>query len=239
LIVKIYIAQVAIVLDYLHNKGIIYRDVKMENILLDEHGNIKIIDFGLSKWLPLGERTTTICGTLQCKSKEIQIFIYSLFFFVFIELDIAPEVLSVRPYDHRVDWWSLGILMYACLFGEYPVSATKDHVSMANKVLNHKFHLPLNGYERKTDVKELLYQLLEKNPNQRLCSVDKLQQTNFMSTINFDRIYSKFYSPLKILMNENIEWERQLKQHYYHRGNTSPAIKQNPYENIDNQFFNK
>lgn len=67
IIVKIYIAQVAMVLDYLHHKGIIYRDVKMENILLDEHGNIKIIDFGLSKWLSLGQRTTTICGTLQCK----------------------------------------------------------------------------------------------------------------------------------------------------------------------------
>ena len=69
LIVQIYLAQVALVLDYLHSKGIIYRDVKMENILLDEHGNIKIIDFGLSKWLPLGQRTSTICGTLQCKDR--------------------------------------------------------------------------------------------------------------------------------------------------------------------------
>ena len=66
IIVKIYIAQVAMVLDYLHRKGIIYRDVKMENILLDDNGNIKMIDFGLSKWLTLGQRTTTICGTLQC-----------------------------------------------------------------------------------------------------------------------------------------------------------------------------
>lgn len=66
-VVKIYIAQVSLVLDYLHHRGIIYRDVKMENILLDQQGNIKIIDFGLSKWLPLGQRTTTICGTLQCK----------------------------------------------------------------------------------------------------------------------------------------------------------------------------
>lgn len=83
IIVQIYIAQVAMVLDYLHSKGIIYRDVKMENILLDEHGNIKIIDFGLSKWLPLGQRTTTICGTLQCKffyqtkSLSISLFRYS------------------------------------------------------------------------------------------------------------------------------------------------------------------
>ncbi|CAF3816104.1 unnamed protein product [Rotaria sp. Silwood1] len=228
IIVKIYIAQVAMVLDYLHHKDIIYRDVKMENILLDEKGNIQIIDFGLSKWLSLGQRTTTICGTLQY---------------------IAPEVLSVRPYDHRVDWWSLGILMYACLFGEYPVSATKDHLSMANKVLNHKFNLPLNELENKTDVKELLYNLLEKNPNRRLCSLDELRQTSFMSNINFDHIYSKTYSPLLILMNAKHEWHDELTKHYYYckktRINTngnlyypSPSCQnRNQYENIDNHLF--
>jgi len=217
------------VLDYLHNKGIIYRDVKMENILLDENGNIKIIDFGLSKWLPVGQRTTTICGTLQCKEKQIYKIKFGSFY-----LDIAPEVLSVRPYDHRVDWWSLGILMYACLFGEYPVSATKDHISMANKVLNHQFNFPLNNFENKYDVKELLYNLLEKDPNQRLCSLNELRQTSFMSNINFDKIYSKFYSPINILMNTNIQWYDELKSHYYYR-----QKPQNQYENIDNHLFSK
>lgn len=84
-VVKIYVAQVALVLDYLHHKGIIYRDVKMENILLDQQGNIKIIDFGLSKWLNLGQRTTTICGTLQCKTfsncNENKSIRFEMFFF--------------------------------------------------------------------------------------------------------------------------------------------------------------
>jgi serine/threonine protein kinase len=157
-------------------------------------------------------------------------------------------VLSVRPYDHRVDWWSLGILMYACLFGEYPVSATKDHISMANKVLNHKFNLPFNGLENQSDVKELLYNLLEKNPNQRLCSLDELRQATFMSNINFDRIYSKFYSPISILMNAKVEWHNELKLHYYKHdkpklngnGNlyhSSPSSqKQNHHENVNHLF---
>ena len=165
-------------------------------------------------------------------------------------IDIAPEVLSVRPYDHRVDWWSLGILMYACLFGEYPVSATKDHMSMANKVLNHRFNLPLNEYKNKTDVKNLLYNLLEKDPNQRLCSLDKLRQTSFMSNINFDHIHSKFYSPLSILMNAKIEWYNELKLYYRCKKSTVndheklcysslSCQNKNQYENVDNPFFSQ
>lgn len=161
-----------------------------------------------------------------------------------VRLDIAPEVLSVRPYDHRVDWWSLGILMYACLFGEYPVSATKDHISMANKVLNHKFQFPFNGYEKNLPVKELLYRLLEKNPNQRLCTLDELRQTSFMSNVNFDRIYGKFYSPIHLLMNSKVEWYEDLKYHYAYQPPRPPrkenlqethshSFPTNPYENID------
>lgn len=151
-------------------------------------------------------------------------------------------MLSVRPYDHRVDWWSLGILMYACLFGEYPVSATKDHVSMASKVLNHTFQLPMNKFENKNQVKELLYQLLEKNPNQRLCSLDELRRSSFMSKIDFHRVYAKAYSPLSILMKMKFEWYEELIQHYHYR-TSSRSIDDNDdnprsfYQNFDNQCF--
>ncbi|CAG9561775.1 unnamed protein product [Danaus chrysippus] len=64
-LVKIFLAEIAIALDFLHNAGIIYRDLKPENILLDTDYHIRLIDFGLSKWLSIGSRTTTICGTLK------------------------------------------------------------------------------------------------------------------------------------------------------------------------------
>lgn len=51
--------------DFLHNAGVIYRDLKPENILLDALGHVQLIDFGLSKWLSIGARTTTLCGTLK------------------------------------------------------------------------------------------------------------------------------------------------------------------------------
>lgn len=64
-LVKIYVAEIAVALDFLQNAGIIYRDLKPENILLDTEYHIKLIDFGLSKWLRIGERTKTICGTAE------------------------------------------------------------------------------------------------------------------------------------------------------------------------------
>ncbi|EFX87050.1 hypothetical protein DAPPUDRAFT_312552 [Daphnia pulex] len=64
-LIKIYVAEVALVLDFLHNAGIIYRDLKMENLLIDGSGHLKLIDFGLSKWLSFGDRCHTICGTRQ------------------------------------------------------------------------------------------------------------------------------------------------------------------------------
>ena len=157
--------------------------------------------------------------------------------------DIAPEVLSVRPYDHRVDWWSLGILMYACLFGEYPVSATKDHVTMANKVLSHKFHFPSVQMENSNYIKQLLFHLLEKNPNQRLCTLDELRQTPFMSNVDFDRIYSKNYLPLNILMTMKIEWQKQLNQHYNRQIDTrfisASSENYSQYENFDRTLVSK
>ncbi|XP_045772562.1 serine/threonine-protein kinase kin-29-like isoform X2 [Maniola jurtina] len=64
-LVKIFLAEIAIAIDFLHNAGVIYRDLKPENILLDSDYHIQLVDFGLSKWLSIGSRTTTLCGTLK------------------------------------------------------------------------------------------------------------------------------------------------------------------------------
>ncbi|KAL3857108.1 hypothetical protein ACJMK2_011803 [Sinanodonta woodiana] len=130
-LVKLYVAEMAIVLDYLHKSGVIYRDIKMENILFDANGHIKLTDFGLAKWLGRGEKTRTICGTL---------------------LYMAPEILAVYPYGHTADWWSLGILMYAMLVGKYPVDGAKDHVEMAQKVLECDYLCPSFVSDKMQDI---------------------------------------------------------------------------------------
>ncbi|XP_066876738.1 ribosomal protein S6 kinase-related protein isoform X3 [Kogia breviceps] len=95
--IRLFAAELILVLCYLHDFGIIHRDVKMENILLDERGHLKLTDFGLSRHLPQGTRAYTICGTLQY---------------------MAPEVLSGGPYNHAADWWSLGVLLFSLSTGK-------------------------------------------------------------------------------------------------------------------------
>ncbi|KAF4527851.1 hypothetical protein B566_EDAN016496 [Ephemera danica] len=96
-LVQLYIAELALALDFLHNAGIIFRDLKLENILLNERSHVKLIDFGMAKWLKIGERTHTLCGTIHY---------------------MAPELMRLMPYGHAVDWWALGIIAYCLLDGQ-------------------------------------------------------------------------------------------------------------------------
>jgi serine/threonine protein kinase len=97
--VKFYVSEIALALHYLHSIGIIYRDLKPENVLLDGDGHIKLTDFGVSRELGEDVMARSICGTLDY---------------------LAPEVVSRQPYSFALDWWSLGVVTYQMLFGETP-----------------------------------------------------------------------------------------------------------------------
>jgi len=93
-------ACVVLAIQYLHENNIIYRDLKLDNLLLDAQGFVKLADFGLCKeGIGYGSRTDTFCGTPEF---------------------LAPEVLTGRGYTRAVDWWGLGVLVYEMLVGEAP-----------------------------------------------------------------------------------------------------------------------
>lgn len=97
--VRFYAAQIILALGYLHERGIIHRDLKLENILVGQDGYLRLIDYGLAKMTKGDELATTFCGTPEY---------------------LAPEMVAQTGHDFGVDWWAVGIMMYELLVGVTP-----------------------------------------------------------------------------------------------------------------------
>lgn len=147
---RFYAAEIFLALRFLHSHRLIHRDVKPENVVLDEQGHCKVIDFGMSKDLPPGqEKTSTLCGTPSYMS---------------------PETIKGQAYDYSVDWWAFGVLVYEMLFGEPPFDA--DDEELYRKIVSEPVVVPTNGSNKyvSNEARILIEGLLQKDPKYRLGS---------------------------------------------------------------------
>lgn len=172
---RFYGAEIISALGYLHGQGIIYRDLKLENLLLDKDGHIKIADFGLCKEdITYGRTTKTFCGTPEY---------------------LAPEVLEDNDYGRAVDWWGVGVVMYEMVCGRLPFY-NRDHDTLFLLILTEEVKFPRNI---SSDARLLLGGLLAKNPTKRLGGgvedAREIMAHPFFSSINWNDLAQKKIPP--------------------------------------------
>lgn len=152
-----YFQQLISAVDYCHSRGVCHRDIKPENLLLDENGNLKISDFGLSALAESKHQDGllhTTCGTPAY---------------------VAPEVINRKGYDGcKADVWSCGVVLYVLLVG-YPPFQDSNLMEMYKKIGNAEVKYP-TWFPR--EVKRLLMKILDPNPRTRI-SISKIKESSW------------------------------------------------------------
>uniref|UniRef100_A0A8D0D3H6 non-specific serine/threonine protein kinase n=1 Tax=Sander lucioperca TaxID=283035 RepID=A0A8D0D3H6_SANLU len=172
---RFYGAEIVSALDYLHSAKIVYRDLKLENLMLDKDGHIKITDFGLCKEGITDTATMkTFCGTPEY---------------------LAPEVLEDNDYGRAVDWWGLGVVTYEMMCGRLPFY-NQDHEKLFELILMEEIKFPRT---LSADAKSLLSGLLIKDPNKRLGGgpddAKEIMRHSFFGTVDWQDVYDKKLVP--------------------------------------------
>lgn len=183
---RYYGAEILLALEYLHDRSIIYRDMKLENLLLDKDGHIKLADFGLCKEdIKFGDTTVTFCGTPEY---------------------LAPDILFNYKYGRAVDWWGLGVVMYEMVIGRLPFFSN-DHERLFNAIMHTRPRYPsrLSG-----EARDLFDKLLEKEPNRRLGGgpedAREVKAHVFFRGVDFDRMLRKEYpTPFRPLVTSETD----------------------------------
>eukprot|EP00056_Hartaetosiga_gracilis_P004814 m.78310 g.78310 ORF g.78310 m.78310 type:complete len:734 (-) comp11950_c0_seq1:216-2417(-) len=172
---RFYSGEILLGLWFLHNNGVLYRDLKLDNVMLAGDGHIKIADFGMCKENIWGAATTTtFCGTPGY---------------------LAPEIIKELPYGGSVDFWSLGVLVYEMLVGDSPFEGD-DEDELFDQILTHKVDFParLNA-----ESKSFLNGLLVRDPRKRLgCSrsgQEDVKAHPFFKGIDWDKLEKRQITP--------------------------------------------
>lgn len=174
--IRFYVSAIILALDYCHSKGILYRDLKPENILIDQDGNPKLCDFGLS--ISQSDMDFKSYSKLW-GSKEY----------------FSPEILSRQKYGPEIDWWALGVLTYELLFGNTPF----EHQNVFT--MNMKIRAGLVNFEDRSDLTtecvDFITNLLSTAKDKRLGrnGISDFKSHPWLASINWEELESKNTNP--------------------------------------------
>ncbi|XP_012945981.1 serine/threonine-protein kinase 32B [Aplysia californica] len=181
------VSEIDVTLETLRLKYLIHRDIKPDNILLDEEGHVHITDFNIATELAEGEVATSLSGTKPY---------------------MAPEVFSTAigdcpGYSFAVDWWALGVTLFELLKKRRPFSIHSESNPQETRhtIYNTKLHFPGHVSE---ELNDLLRQLLHVDPKQRMQSAHTVQNHSAMAAVDFEKVKVKAIKPLFVPSKDNL-----------------------------------
>ena len=171
---KLFLAEVILAFEHIHNHNVVYRDLKPENILLDTTGHIKLCDFNLAKAnVTKQKKATSFCGS---------------------PMYLSPEMLDPEGVDQRADIYGIGLLIYE-IVTDKPAYMAANLNQLYEKIKANKinFNLP----QLKGDLKDLLQKILVANPDDRI-TLEEIKRHPYFKDISFLKVYKKEYGPIVI-----------------------------------------
>ena len=182
---QFYSASMLIAINYLHQNKIIYRDFKMENIMVCENGYIKIVDFGTAKILNDEDRTTTIIGTPHY---------------------MAPELIMGEGYSFQIDYWSIAVCIYEFITGKYPFGEEDDNPrQIYDSILNDRLQFP-SEVEADVNFKLLMIEMLNKSPLTRLNKFEQIKKHNWFKEFNWEALENLSLKPdITLKVNSKVD----------------------------------
>ncbi|CAK4380617.1 unnamed protein product [Aphanomyces euteiches] len=164
-----YAACIVLALEYLHAQGTIYRDLKLENLVLDAQGYPKVLDFGFAKPDAVSERNGTMCGSLDY---------------------MAPEIVLREFHDHRADVWSFGILLYEMCLGRTPFNRENAREQM-RCIREDPVEFPNAFEDANPAVCDLISHCLEKSPDKRYSDMAAIKEHPVFARVRWDELLAK------------------------------------------------